>query len=68
MDSSEKIGKMYMATEITQIVSNELTEIDNYKSVPLLKHVLPNLRVYQLVFFSKIGKRKIYLSIYFITD
>jgi len=68
VDSSEKIGKMYMATEITQIVSNELTEIDNYKSVPLLKHVLPNLRVYQLVFFSKIGKRKIYLSIYFITD
>jgi len=50
---------MYMAAEITQIVSNELTEIDNDKSVPLLKHVLPNLRFYKLVFL--IRKNKIYL-------
>lgn len=55
MDRTEKIGKMYMAAEITQIVSNELTEIDNDMIVPLLKHVQPNLRVYQLFFFTKIG-------------
>lgn len=69
VDSSEKIGKIYMAAEITQIVSNELTEIDNDLSVPLLKHVQPNLRVYQLVFFYKSWmKNKNDLSTYFIAD
>lgn len=68
MDKTEKIGKMYMAAEITQIVYNELTEIDNNMIVPLLKHVQPNLRVYQLFFLQKLDKNKIYLSTYFITD
>ncbi|XP_022180839.1 fer-1-like protein 4 isoform X3 [Myzus persicae] len=49
VDNSEKIGKMYMAAEIIQTASNELTETVNDLSFPLLKHVQPNLRVYQLV-------------------
>lgn len=57
VDNSEKVGKMYMAAEITQIVSNELTEIDNDLSVPLLKHVQPNLRFYQLVFLQKLDDK-----------
>ncbi|XP_060846305.1 fer-1-like protein 6 [Rhopalosiphum padi] len=38
MDGSEKIGKIYMAAEITQIMFNELTVTDNDLNVPLLKH------------------------------
>lgn len=55
MDGSEKIGKIYIAVEITQVMSNEITEIDNRDfSVPLLKHVHPKLRIYQLVFLTAI--------------
>jgi len=69
VDRSEKIGKMYMAAEITQIESNELTETHNDVNVSLLKHVLPKLRTYQLVLFYKNQiTNKMYWSTYFVTD
>lgn len=62
MDGSEKIGKIYMAAEITQIMFNELTVTDNDLNVPLLKHVQPKLCVYQLVFSAKLDIYKIKLT------
>lgn len=53
MDGLEKIGKMFIGVEITQIISNELSETDGNLNVPLLKYVQPKLCVYKLVFLKK---------------
>jgi len=61
VDGLEKIGKMFIGVEITQIISNELSETYGDLNVPLLKYVQPKLCVYKLVFFIKI-KDKIKLN------
>ncbi|XP_050058182.1 fer-1-like protein 6 isoform X3 [Aphis gossypii] len=48
VDGLEKIGKMFIGVEITQIISNELSETDGNLNVPLLKYVQPKLCVYKL--------------------
>lgn len=51
-DRSRKIGKIFVAVEITR-VSNELIETANEFITPLLKYVRPNHRFYQSVFLRK---------------
>lgn len=52
-NSSEKIGKLFMAVETVEL-PNELVQIKSDLKTPLLKAIQPVLRIYQSVILLQI--------------